>query len=63
MTTGATIHTTAGLHMRMYDRNAPPSQGMVHADVGQAHGAQGSGGCPMGFGNLAAVVAPAAATP
>ena len=60
MTTGATIHTTAGLLLRIQKRNAPPSQGTPpqHADAAPQHAAtpqhaagaaSPAGGCPMGF--------------
>ena len=55
MTTGATIHTTEGLHLRLRKRNMPPSQGTGGggAPEAESHGG-GGGGCPMGFGAKAA---------
>ena len=49
MTTGATIHTTSGLHLNLRPRNMPPSDGMTHAH-GAPTDASSPGGCPMGFG-------------
>ena len=60
MTTGATIHTTAGLLMRLYERTSTPSHGMTHSTA-PAHAPAAGGGCPMGFGGGAVEVAPAAA--
>jgi beta-ring hydroxylase len=48
MTTGATIHTSNGLLLRLHPRNVPPSQG--HAPAPAPAADAGGGGCPMGFG-------------
>ena len=50
MTTGATIHTTAGLHLRLRARNMPPSQGTGGGAAAATEAGSGGGGCPMGFG-------------
>jgi len=62
MTTGATIHTTAGLNMKITPRKVAPSQGMAHAAAAgcPAHAqapAAAAGGCPAHAETTAAAAA------